>query len=101
MDDLNEREHQFQELLVLYKVAQAGTEATNIDRLIEQALYLLGETFPAQIDFGIGLIDWRAGHVNGYTCLRGHQEMRVFPDSCPKKPYPTGRLFSHCLMTVP
>jgi len=70
---------QYREIKVLYQVAQAGTEATNLDELIHKAIFLLRETFPPTVDFGIGLVDEGKKNINAHINFKGDLKKYSFP----------------------
>lgn len=75
---------QLEELRVIYAVATAGAEATNVDQLVERATQIIGDTFYPD-NFGLLLVD------EGKMLLRHHPSYRRGSKEKPYTGIPLGQ----------
>src|SRR3990172_4551210 len=75
---------QLEELRVIYAVATAGAEATNVDQLVERATQIIGDTFYPD-NFGVLLVD------EGKRLLRHHPSYRRGSKEKPYTGIPLGQ----------
>jgi diguanylate cyclase (GGDEF)-like protein/PAS domain S-box-containing protein len=70
---------QMEELTVLHTIARAGTEAENIEAMIEKAILAVNEHLYPGIDFGVGLINQSTRSFQAYINLSGKLQKLTIP----------------------